>query len=367
MQTKPEMVMEGTTPKHVFKRRETALNNSNELSGLNLNIPELSGLNLKNQGGSMIREATTPAPEPGNKEFRAIAERKINKEEIESIKELFGIDVEQEAHNLGIDLVEYAIIKAGNRVVLQHKTIVQRMYEIKSPAGFIKRHEEETQKKLQEAQRRKAAVPPAAKPVQTVEEIKRQVVESIQDARTVEELQSILKGIGFLPLPEPDKQQVIRLYQDKFSALMAEKPFGEPVKTGEEKPRVLGAPSPQERSETEQRKKVTSAFRGQQKLTSGASVTRRLSEFGIKERMLPEMTSSMRSYIHGAVPVRDVIHHYRDGRPPTRGVAYRARDGTYFVEANDGQVYSSMGWEEIKAQPQGVSEPAASYAAARGY
>lgn len=284
-----------------------------------------------------IDEARSLVPQ-----FRAIAERKINKEEIESIKELFGIDLEQEAHNLGIDLAEYAIIKAGNRVILQHKTIVQRRYEIKQPAAFTKKQ-----------------------PVQTVEEIKRQVVESIQAARTVEELQPILKGIGFLPLQEQDRQQVIRLYQDRFSALMAEKPFGAPVKTGEETSRVLGAPSPQERAEEMQRKKVTSAFRGQQKLTSGASVTKRLSEFGIKERMLPEMTSSMRDYIQGAVAVKDVMHHYRDGRAPIRGVMFRARDNTYFVEAQDGKFYASMGWEDVTAQ--GVRESAASYAAARGY
>ena len=75
-------------------------------------------------------------------------------------------------------------------------------------------------------------------------------------------------------------------------------------------------------------------------------------------REATQLTPSMRSYIRGAVAVRDVIHYYRDGSPPTRGVAYRARDGTYFVEAHDGQVYSAMGWEEVKAQPQGVREPA---------
>ncbi|MDP2753715.1 MAG: hypothetical protein Q8P40_04910, partial [Nitrospirota bacterium] len=53
--------------------------------------------------------------------------------------------------------------------------------------------------------------------------------------------------------------------------------------------------------------------------------------------------------------VRDVIHYFRDGSPPVRGVAFRARDGTYFVEAQDGQVYASMGWEDV----YGAGMPAA--------
>lgn len=166
----------------------------------------------------------------------------------------------------------------------------------------------------------------------------------------------------------PEQERIIKAYLEKRGHELTLRDFvwadkytirgtaKYPIRTMEEKPRVLGAPTPQERFEEEQRKKAVSAFRGQQKLTSGASVTKRLSEFGIKERMLPEMTSSMREYIRGAVPVRDVIHYFRDGSPPMRGVAYRARDRTYFVEANDGQIYDSMGWEEVGAQPQGVRE-----------
>lgn len=310
-------------------------------------------------------------------QFRAIAEKMINKEEVESVKKLFGIDVEQKAYQLGIDLADYAIVKAGNKVVLQHKTTVQRRYDLQPPVGFMKKQEEETQERLREAQRRKAltvtpAAPPVAKPAQSIQEVKQQVLDSIQAARSVEELQPVLKGIGFLPLPEPEKRQVMDAYQNRYSILMSERPFGVPVKA-EVKPKVIGAPTPQQLFEAEQRRKageVKSAFRGQQKLTSGASVTKRLSEFGIKERMLPGMTASMRSYIQGAQAVKEVIHYYRDGRTPTRGVLYRARDRTYFVEANDGQVYASMGWEEVKAQPQGVREPAryaGARVAARGY
>lgn len=482
-------------------------------------------------------------------QFRAIAEKRINKEEVESVKELFGIDVEQEAHKLGIDLADYAIIKAGNKVILQHKTMVQRQYEIKQPAGFTKKQEEETQERLREAQRRKAltipaAAPPAAKPVQSIQEIKQQVLDSIQAARTVEELQPVLKGIGFLPLPEPEKRQVMDAYQNKYSILMSERPFGVPVK-GEEKVKVIGAPTPQQLFEAELRRKAAEARRvptltggavtsrklemfepgAMEKVKAEAETRKRIEQLGlpyevhpvirklatgtqdvmkfgskrgtetvddivlaryvrycppgtiIDNRSMPrvperwwvyppklracmsdiekklaeagagmvresqrhrysiyhdgrlfaneddpteansiydmlvrtyprsavelrenfvhprihqrilkqypvsreisvvreatQITPSMRSYIRGAQAVRDVIHYYRDGRPPTRGVAYRARDGTYFVEAQDGQVYASMGWEEVKAQPQGIREHAP-YAggcarAARGY
>jgi hypothetical protein len=81
--------------------------------------------------------------------FRAIAEKQIGKEQIESIKETFGIDLEQEAQNLGIDLAKYAIIPAGNRVVLQHKIVVQRKYEIKPPAGYMEENERRRRTKLE--------------------------------------------------------------------------------------------------------------------------------------------------------------------------------------------------------------------------
>ncbi len=392
------------------------------------------------------------------------------------------------------------------------------------------------------------AAPPAAKPVQSIQEVKQQVLDSIQAARTVEELQPVLKGIGFLPLPEPEKRQVMDAYQNKYSILMSERPFGAPV-TVEEKPKAIGALTPQQLFEADLRRKAAESRRVSvtPTLTGGAVTARRLEmfepgamekakaevetrkrieqlglpyevhpfirklaagtqpvmKFGSKRgreavedivltryvrycppgtiidnRSMPkvlerwwvyppklrecmsdiekklaeagagmvresqrhrysiyhdgrlfanednpteansiydmlvrtyprsvvelrenfvhprihqrtlkqypvpreisvvreatQLTPSMRSYIRGAVAVRDVIHYYRDGRPPTGGVAYRARDGTYFVEAQDGQVYASMGWEEVKAQPQCVREHAP-YAgghvrdAARGY
>ncbi len=530
-------------------------------------------------------------------QFRVIAEKLINKEEIESVKETFGIDLEQEAHNLGIDLKDYAIIKAGDRVFLQHKTTVQRRYEIKPPTGYMEERERRLRAKpvsekpeeriLGELrtkyrfsrpegdmvakaidsyikQRDKSFVysilipvrdgkfiaddlvemvegtywlkkeapipvpqPPAAlpveKPVQSIQEIKQQVMSSIQAARSVEELQPVLKGIGFLPLPEPEKRQVMDAYQNKYSLLLSERPFGVPV-TVEEKAKVIGALTPQQLFEAELRRKAAESRRvsAAPTLTGGAVTARRLEMFEpgamekakaevearkrieqlglpyevhpyirklaagaqdvmklgskrgretvedivlaryvrycppgtiIDNRSMPkvperwwvyppklracmgdiekklaeagagmvresqryrytiyqdgrwfanednpteansiydmlvrtypksvvelrenfvhprihqrtlkqypvsrevsvvmeatQLTPSMRSYIRGAVAVRDVIHYFRDGSPPIRGVAYRARDGTYFVEAQDGQVYSAMGWEDV--------------------
>ncbi len=471
-----------------------------------------------------IEEARRLVPQ-----FRAIVAKMIHKEEIESIKETFGIDVEQEAYNLGIDLVDYVITPAGSRVFLQHKTMVQRQYELKPPAGYMKRRDEEWQEKyrksagrlsltvkepqdyysgsevtvsvgeppqflngilkllldrgetvevqiygetktikvpidkvrvrklmtMQPAPSAPPAVPPAAKPTHTVQEIKQQVFVSIQAAGTVEELQSILKGIGFLPLPGPEKQQVMDAYQNKYSTLMSERPFGAPVQV-EKKPAV---PTPQQLFEAEQRRKAMEARRvsvtptltggavtakrlemfepgAMEKAKAEAEARRRIEQLGlpyevhpyikklasatqdvmrfgtkrgketvedlvlsryvrfcppgtiidnrnipkvperwwvyppklracmgeiekkvaaagavqecmIRENIQPAMTESMRSYIGGAQAVRDVIHYFRDGRPPIRGVLYRARDRTYFVEAHDGQVYASMGWVDV--------------------
>ena len=329
--------------------------------------------------------------------------------------------------------------------------------------------------------------PQAAKPVQSIQEIKQQVMSSIQEARTVEELQPILKGIGFLPLPEPEKRQVMDAYQNKYSMLVSERPFGVPVK-GEEKPKAIGALTPQQLFEAELRRKAGEARRvsAAPTLTSGAVTARKLEMFEpgamekakaeaemrkrieqlglpyevhpyirkiaagtqdvmklgskrgretvedlvlaryvrycppgtiIDNRNVPkvperwwvyppklracmsdiekklaeagagmvresqryrtlkqypapreisvvreatQLTPSMRSYIRGAVAIRDVIHYYRDGSPPTRGIAYRARDGTYFVEAQDGQVYASMGWEDVSQ----IRMPAAGVATA---
>ena len=386
-------------------------------------------------------------------QFRAIAEKRINKEEIESVKETFGIDLEQEAHNLGIDLAEYAIVKAGNKVVLKHKTIVQKRYEIKPPKGYMEEKERRVMAKLEAKRAAVPAVPPAAKPALTIQEIKQQVLGSIQAAGTLEDLQPILKGIGFLPLPEPEKHQLIDAYQNKYSLLLAERPFGAAVKA-EEKPKVIGAPTPQQIVEAEQRRRAEEAsrLRGQVPLFGGAAVSARLEQFEpgamekakaeaelrkrieqlglpstihpviqrlaastqevlkfgnkkakdtvedivirryvqycppgtiidnrnvpkvpekwwvypqklrtcmteieqklagagmVKENTHQELTQSMREYIRGAKDIRDVIHYFRDGRPPVQGVLYRARAGGYFVEASDGNIYDSMGWEDI--------------------
>lgn len=535
-----------------------------------------------------IEEALRLVPQ-----FRAIVAKAIHKEEIERIKEHFGIDVMQESRKLGIDLMDYEIVPAGNRVFLQHRTQVQRQYELKSPAGYIKRRDQEWQEKYRKAAGRLSltvkepedyysgtevtvsvgeppnflngilkrlldrgetvevqiygetntikvpidkarvtklvtkqplpqvtppAAPPAAKPAQSIQEIKQQVLNSIQAARSVEELQPILKGIGFLPLPEAEKQQLMDAYQKRYSTLLSEIPFGAPIKI-EEKPRVIGAPTKQELFEAEQRRKAEEArkIRVQPTLIGGVVTAKRLEMFEpgavekaraeaearkrieqlglpyevhpvikrlaastqdvlrfgskrgratvedlvleryvkycppgtiinnmnmpkvterwwvypgklracitqveqklteagagmVKEgtkylhallvaeinkmssidelnKLIPRIkvsdtladwektdlidrityrkleiqrkhpasreTSVVREatqysqYTQGAQAIRDVIHYFRDRKPPIRGVLYRARDRTYFVEAQDGQIYSAMGWEDV--------------------
>jgi hypothetical protein len=135
-----------------------------------------------------------------------------------------------------------------------------------------------------------APVPPVplkitGKKAQSPEEIKREIVFSIQDARTIEELKQIKTQIPFLPLPESEKRQITEQYQRRYSAITGEIPFGVQIKAETEvKPRVMGAQTPQQRYEEEQRRKAAAEkrTRGQKTLTSAGS--RRLSEFGIGER-----------------------------------------------------------------------------------
>lgn len=99
---------------------------------------------------------------------------------------------------------------------------------------------------------------PASK-IQSIQDIKQQVIQSIQMVKSIDELKQVLKGIGFLPLPGPDKRQLIDLYQNRFSELMGELKFGERISDEEKKKR-----------------------RAPQKVSYATS--RRLEEFGIKER-----------------------------------------------------------------------------------
>ena len=106
------------------------------------------------------------------------------------------------------------------------------------------------------------AVPVAAKPVQSIQDIKQQVINSIQEAKSMVELKQILKGLGFLPLPESEKRQLIDLYQIRLSELMGELKFGERIPAEEKKKR-----------------------RAPQKVAYVPGTARRLEEFGIKEAM----------------------------------------------------------------------------------
>lgn len=120
---------------------------------------------------------------------------------------------------------------------------------------------------------------PAAK-VRSIQEIKQQAVQSIQQAKTIDELKEILKNIGFMPLPEAEKRQVMDLYQNKYSILASERPFGERVPV-EEKPKVIGAPTPQELAEAEMRRKAEEGkkLRGQVELGGAVTTAARLGLF----------------------------------------------------------------------------------------
>lgn len=96
--------------------------------------------------------------------------------------------------------------------------------------------------------------------VQTIQDVKQQVIQSIHEAKDMGELKQILKGFGFLPLPEPDKRQLLDLYQVRYSQLTGELTFGQRI--------------------TEEEIKKRKAPR---KVTYVPGTSRRLEEFGIKE------------------------------------------------------------------------------------
>jgi hypothetical protein len=101
----------------------------------------------------------------------------------------------------------------------------------------------------------------AAKPVQSIQDIKQQVINSIQDAKSIDELKQILKGLGFLPIPGPEKRQLIDLYQIRFSELRGELKFGERIPEEEKKKRRAPQKAPY------------------------APPSRRLEEYGVREAM----------------------------------------------------------------------------------
>jgi hypothetical protein len=122
--------------------------------------------------------------------------------------------------------------------------------------------DKERQRRTQEKTQMPAPAVPAVKPVQSIQDIKQQVIQSIREAKSMGELKQILKGFGFLPLPEPDKRQLLDLYQVRYSELTGELTFG--VRITEEEMKKRKAP---------------------RKVTYVPGTSRRLEEFGIKERM----------------------------------------------------------------------------------
>ncbi len=99
-----------------------------------------------------------------------------------------------------------------------------------------------------------------------------QTAQRIREAKTLDELQTIRNQINTLPLFANERVKLIELYNTRYSLLLEERPFGARVQAQPAKPVFLGGLTPKE-----QLKKA------QQKLT--APQARRLTEFGIKERV----------------------------------------------------------------------------------
>jgi hypothetical protein len=113
-----------------------------------------------------------------------------------------------------------------------------------------------------------------------------QTTQRIRTARTLEELQNVRNEIAFLQISQADKIQLIDVFSKRYASFAREIPFGTRIPPKlQEKARILGAQTPQQRFEEEQRRKAAEEkrTRGQQKLTAVGS--KRLSEFGIREPM----------------------------------------------------------------------------------
>jgi hypothetical protein len=126
---------------------------------------------------------------------------------------------------------------------------------------------------------------PAAKP-QSTQDLKQQYTLKFQLAKSLDELQAIKNEIAFLPISQEDKIQLIDVFSKRYASFAREIPFGTRISPKiQEKARILGAQTPQQRFEEEQRRKAAEEkrTRGQQKLTAVGS--KRLSEFGIREPM----------------------------------------------------------------------------------
>lgn len=114
-----------------------------------------------------------------------------------------------------------------------------------------------------------------------------QTADKIRSAQTLGELETIRNEMNTIPLFANEKSKLLELYSSRYSILTRERLFGVPIPPKQqEKPRILGAPTRQQQFEEEQRRKAEAEkrARGQQKLTAGAAGSKRLFEFGIKER-----------------------------------------------------------------------------------
>jgi hypothetical protein len=147
--------------------------------------------------------------------------------------------------------------------------------------------DKETQRRKQEKE--KVLVFERPQPIVTKtplpQDIKQQFTLKFQLAKSLDELQTIKNEIPFLSIPQADKIQLIDVFSKRYASFAREIPFGTRIPPKlQEKPRILGAQTPQQRFEEEQRRKAAAEkrTRGQQKLSSSAGSSR-LSEFGIGE------------------------------------------------------------------------------------
>jgi hypothetical protein len=145
--------------------------------------------------------------------------------------------------------------------------------------------DKETLRRKQEKEKTRIFGQPVVTRVSSSSEIKQQYTLKLQLAKSFDELQLIKNEITFLPLPQADKNQLIDIFNKRYSILTTQRPFGMPIPIKQrEKPMILGAPTPQQQFEAEQRIKAEreKKARGQKTLTSAGS--KKLFEFGVEER-----------------------------------------------------------------------------------
>jgi hypothetical protein len=157
------------------------------------------------------------------------------------------------------------------------------IYKSQKPKHIIKNLFIPDQPTLSSIKHTQLVAMPAVKP-QSTQDIKQQYTLKFQLAKSLDELQTIKNEIAFLPLSQEDKIQLIDVFSKRYASFAMEIPFGTRISPKmQEKARILGAQTPQQQFEEEQRRKAAEEkrTRGKQKLTAVGS--KRLADFGIEE------------------------------------------------------------------------------------